>query len=109
MSYKPVGDRPMTTEHGRHREVAGSEKRGHSASVRTGQRARTRAGLGLHLTRLLSVQCSVWDFFVWSRIGNGNALSLMSVQSRADGSRLGVCGLAAHPSALWQLVVALFS
>ena len=57
MSYAPVGDRPMTNEHGRHREVAGSEKRGHSASVRTGQRARTLAGLGLHLMRLLSVQC----------------------------------------------------
>ena len=57
MSYALMEDRPMTNEHGRHREVAGSEKRGHSASVRTGQRARTLAGLGLHLMRLLSVQC----------------------------------------------------
>ena len=38
-SCAPVGDRPMTNEHGRHREVSGSEERGHTASVGTVQRA----------------------------------------------------------------------
>ena len=39
---------------------------------------------------------------------NGNVISLMSVQSYGVGSRLGACGLVAHPSALWQRMVGVF-
>ena len=57
--------------------------------------------------RLLLGRVSL-GFFRLTSMENGIAISLMSMQSYDVGSRLGVCGLVAHPSALWQRMVGVF-